>query len=403
MECARYAKASYMEPVYRRTPVRPMRIAQVQPPGRAAACAFYFLTMKPYGGNKALTLYDLGFTPDMLPDDAAGEPARVTAVHRERYDLLCDAGEIHGRLKRAAYDSTDDVPTTGDYVLIDCNPIGDSQILFTLPRKTFFTRRSAQTGRGGQAIAANFDTVFLMQSLNHDLNLKRMERYLALAWQSGAAPVILLTKADLADDCAAQTNRMQHIAVGVPVYPISVVTGRGMAELEPYIQPRRTIVFLGSSGVGKSSLVNALSGGEVMPVRDIREDDSHGRHTTTHRQMILLENGAMVIDTPGMRQMGMWDVDEGLDESFADVTQYAGRCRFDDCSHLTEPGCAIRAAIARGALSPDRWDRYEKLLSEAKYADDRAAYMRDKKQWHKGIAQRMRQREEDARKFGGKR
>ncbi|NLB39033.1 MAG: ribosome small subunit-dependent GTPase A [Clostridiales bacterium] len=344
-----------------------------------------------------------GFTPDLLPPGTPGTPARVTAVHRERYELVCAAGFTHGRLKRSAYEAGQaDTPTVGDYVIIDDNPLGDSMIPQTLPRKSFFSRRSAHAGRGGQAVAANFDHVFILQSLNRDLNLRRLERYLTLAWDSGGMPVVLLTKADLKTDIAAITRQVGAVATGAPVIAVSAVTGQGLEDLQAYLQPGRTIVLLGSTGVGKSTLVNTLSGQDVMAVREIREDDSRGRHTTTHRQLILLPGGAMLIDTPGMRQMGMWDVDGGLDESFADVTQYLGQCRFDDRSHASEPGCAILAAIADGALPPDRWESYQRLKDEARYADDRAAYLKEKSQWHKEIAKRTRQHEEDAKKHGGK-
>lgn len=350
-----------------------------------------------------LTSY--GFTPDIIPANTDGVPARVCAVHKERYELICGHGECAGRLKTSVYygGGPADFPTTGDFVLIDYNPSGECRITATLPRKTFFSRRDPTPGRGEQAVAANFDYVFIMQSLNHDLNIRRLERYLTLAWQSGAAPVIVLTKADLADDFSARLRTVEKAAAGVSVYAVSAVTGLGLDELSEYLRPRKTAVFLGSSGVGKSSLVNALAGEKMMDTNSIREDDSRGRHTTTHRQLIMLKSGVMIIDTPGMRELGMWDVSGGLGEAFSDVEQHLGKCKFSDCKHQSEPGCAIKAAIEKGELPEERWNSYSNLRSEAKYADDRAAYLRKKQQWHKDIAKWQKQREDEIKKFGGKR
>jgi len=329
----------------------------------------------------------------MVPEGADGTPARVTAVHKERYELISEYGYTFGRLKTSIYyfGGLEDFPTTGDFVLIDYNPSGDSQIVKTLKRKSFFSRRDPTPGRGEQAVAANFDYVFIMQSLNHDFNLKRMERYLTLAWQSGAIPVVILTKADLVEDYSEQMRAAQKVAVGIGVYAISAKTGFGLDLLEDYLKPRKTIVFLGSSGVGKSSLVNALAGQEMMAVGDIREDDSRGRHTTTHRQLIMLPSGVMMIDTPGMRELGMWDVSSGLGEAFSDVESYFGRCKFNDCRHQTEPGCAVMAAIESGELSKERWESYLKLKREARFSDDKEEYLRQKQQWHKDLAKWSKQ------------
>jgi ribosome biogenesis GTPase len=230
-----------------------------------------------------------------------------------------------------------------------------------------------------------------MQSLNHDFNLKRLERYLTLAWQSGAVPVVILTKADLAGDYTEQVRAIEKIAAGVGVYAISAKTGSGLDMLSDYLKPRKTIVFLGSSGVGKSSLVNALAGEELMAVREIREDDSRGRHTTTHRQLLMLPGGVMIIDTPGMRELGMWDVSTGLGEAFSDVEQYLGQCRFNDCKHNTEPGCAVKAAIANGALSRERWSSYQKLRQEARFVNDKAGALQEKRQRFKEISKSIKQ------------
>ena len=341
-----------------------------------------------------------GFTPDMMPENMQGIPARITAVHKERYALVCEYGEIYGRLKTKEYfGGFEEFPTTGDFVLINYIANGDSQIMKTLPRKTFFSRRDPTPGRGEQAVAANFDYVFIMQSLNQDFNTKRLERYLTLAWQSGAVPVIVLTKADLMDENSEYIRRAERFAAGVSVYAVSSKTGAGLEVLAEYMTPGKTVVFLGSSGVGKSSLVNALAGEDIMAVNGIREDDSKGRHTTTHRQLIMLKNGAMIIDTPGMRELGMWDVSNGLGEAFSDVEQFLGRCKFNDCKHQTEPGCAIKEAIASGELLRERWESYVNLKKEAKYIDDKSSFLRQKQQRNKSIAKFNRQKKSEKRKY----
>ncbi len=332
-----------------------------------------------------------GFIPETDSGDEMGIPARITAVHKERYELVCEYGLGYARLKtKEYYNGTEDFPTAGDFVRIDYIPNGDSRIIRTLPRRTFFSRRDPTPGRGEQAVAANFDYVFILQSLNHNFNGKRLERYLTLAWQSGAVPVIVLTKADLTEDASPYLQTAESIAPGVDICAISARNGFGMDRLSRYVQPEKTIVFLGSSGVGKSSLVNALAGEELMSVSEIREEDSRGRHTTTHRQLIMLPNGAMVIDTPGMRELGMWDVSVGLHDAFEDVEEYLGQCRFSDCKHKSEPGCAVRAAIESGDLSPERWESYCKLKSEARFSDDKGAYRRQKQQRNKALAKQIR-------------
>ncbi len=269
---------------------------------------------------------------------------------------------------------------------------GDSQILATLPRHSCFSRREPGPIPREQAVAANFDYVFILQSLNLDFNPKRLERYLTLAWQSGATPVILLTKADLVEDYWPYLTRVEQVAAGANTHIISAHTGYGLNRLNAYLQPGKTVVFLGSSGVGKSSLVNALAGSEIMAVNTIRQQDSKGRHTTTHRQLISLSSGAMIIDTPGMRELGMWEISEGLENAFSDVEQYLGQCRFSNCRHDKEPGCAIKAAILSGDLDLSRWESYQKLQEEAV---DKAQLLLNKKQWSKNISKFTRQRNKE--------
>lgn len=315
--------------------------------------------------------------------------ARVLAVHKERYEIVCAEGITHGRLKSAIYFSGKEqveYPTTGDFVEIQYNPAGDSTITATVPRKSYFSRVDSFSGQWDQAVAANFDYVFILTSLNQDFNAGRLERYTTLAWQSGATPVVVLTKADLMPDHEETLEKARAIAIGVDVRVVSAHTGQGMECLAPYLAPGKTIVFLGSSGVGKSSLVNALAGKDMMKVNDIREDDAKGRHTTTHRQLVLLDSGVMIIDTPGMRELGMWDVSQGIDEAFSDVAALAEACRFADCRHENEPGCAVKAAISRGELSEKRWRSYLQLCKEARYGDARSEYMRAKQARNKNIA-----------------
>lgn len=341
-----------------------------------------------------MDLFDYGLPKNLLPVNTDKIPARVSAVHKQRYELICEYGEIFGKLKAGVYYRSGKkqvFPAVGDFVLLDYNTSGDSHIVATLPRKTFFSRRDPTPGQGEQAIAANFDYVFIIQSLNRDFNLKRLERYLTLAYQSGAVPAVVLTKADLTEDCDGYLRAASKIAAGVGVFAVSAKTGEGLTSLSDYLKPRKTAVLLGSSGVGKSSLVNALAGEEIMAVREIRAGDGRGRHTTTHRQLIRLPNGAMVIDTPGMRELGMCEAAEGLGGAFSDVEQFFGKCKFSDCKHQSEPGCAIKAAIASGALSQERWESYVSLDSEAQYGDDKKAYLRQKQKRNKTIAKYVRE------------
>ena len=262
-------------------------------------------------------LLDYGFPEAFLPRQASAEaaslvPSRVTAVFKERYQLITPHGQRYGRLKTKEYhyEGGQDFPTTGDYVLAqpagdpDLESAGDWRILRTLPRKSFFSRLDGWHGVE-QAVAANMDVVFAVQSLNENFNVKRLERYLTLAWNSGAQPVVVLTKADLPGDHQAMVEAAYEVAGEAPVLALSAKTGQGMEQLDAYLKPRVTAAFLGSSGVGKSSLINALAGQEVMDTGGIREDDARGRHTTTHRQLLRLPSGVLVIDTPGMRELGM--------------------------------------------------------------------------------------------------
>ena len=346
-------------------------------------------------------LLHYGFPEALLPGDGPALPARVTAVYKERYQLITQYGQRYGRLKTKEYLYTggEDFPTTGDYVLAlpapdpESEGAGDWQIVKTLPRKSFFARMDSWHGTA-QAVAANMDVVFAVQSLNENFNLKRLERYLTLAWNSGAQPVVVLTKADLPGDHSAMLAQAQATAGEAPVMALSSKTGQGMEQLEPYLAPGVTAAFLGSSGVGKSSLINRLAGEEAMAVSGVRERDSMGRHTTTHRQLLRLNSGVLVIDTPGMRELGMWDADQGLSAAFPDVERFLGRCRFHDCRHEQEPGCAVRAALESGELSPERWKNYKQLAMESS-----ASQRKKRGQASKALAKNQRQAGKYKKKF----
>ncbi|MCL2719589.1 MAG: ribosome small subunit-dependent GTPase A [Lachnospiraceae bacterium] len=341
-----------------------------------------------------INLKEYGYREDKIPPDGL-KPGRITAVHRERYELIGADGPAFGKLKSGVYYSTGEetFPTVGDFILYRPITGGDCQIVKTLPRFSYFARLDPNPNGGKQqAVAANIDVAFIMSSLNQDFNISRLERYLTLARQNKAKPVIILTKTDLTADYANEALVAAAVAGDTPVIPVSVVDGTGLDEVKKHLLPGLTVVFIGMSGVGKSSLLNALMGDEVMNVGAIRDDDSRGRHTTTHRQLFKLPGGAMVIDTPGMRTMGMWEADEGLSETFADIESLGETCRFSDCCHETEPGCAIHAAIAAGDITKQHWQNYLKLKKEAAYSERKADILRIKAAKDKMIALEERSR-----------
>ena len=296
------------------------------------------------------------------------EPARVVVQQRGLYEVVAECGEltatIGGKLAREADEGG--YPVTGDWVAIAARESeGAATIRSVLPRSSTFVRRAAGPGAPrGQVVAANADLALLVASLNGELNVRRIERYLAAAWESGAQPVIVLTKADMCDEVEALKAQVDAIAFGVPVHAISALSGEGLEALRALLSPGKTAVLLGSSGVGKSTLVNALAGEDRMATRGISVDGQRGRHTTTHRELVLLPSGALILDTPGMRELGLWDAGAGVASAFADVEELMTQCRFTDCRHRSEPGCAIHAAIADGSLDADRWEAYGKLQRE---------------------------------------
>ena len=335
-----------------------------------------------------------GFTPffqEQIPPGSPLAPGRVTAVHRERCEVMAAEGPAMARLSGgflqrarlaagAEGGQKPDTPTVGDFVLLRENPGGDWLVEQVLARKTKFSRIDYAGHAEGyvktvqeQMVAANFDTVVVLSSLNWDFSPGRLQRYTVAAWESGARALVVLTKADLVDDPAPYIAQVEAAVPGAEVLAVSAHTGAEMEALAPYVQPGQTLVLLGMSGVGKSSLVNALAGREMMAVKAIREEDSRGRHTTTHRQMIALPDGALLIDTPGMRELGLWDSAQGLSEGFADVEGLFARCRFGDCGHGGEPGCAVRAALEAGELDEERWAAYLKLQRELRFHQSKAA------------------------------
>jgi ribosome biogenesis GTPase len=261
-----------------------------------------------------------------------------------------------------------------------------------LPRKSKFSRKTVGAKTQEQIIATNVDTVFLISGLDGDFNLRRIERYLILVWESGANPVILLNKADLCTDVEKRREEVESIALGVPIVVLSALNNQGLDTLAPYLGKGQTIALLGSSGVGKSTLTNQLAGKELQAVQEVRQGDDRGRHTTTHRELIVLPSGGLIIDTPGMREIQIWAGDEGFQETFADIERFAQQCRFQDCQHECEPGCAVRQALEDGTLDYQRFLSYQKLQKELDYLarkQDQKAYLAEKERWKK-ITKSMR-------------
>ena len=286
-------------------------------------------------------------------------PARVAVEHRSAYVLYGEQGELRAELAgRLRHEEI--WPAVGDWVAVR-HP---ATIAALLPRRTVFSRKEPWLAAKEQVLAANADSVFVTAALTPtDFKPRRLERYLATAWESGAQPAIVLTKTDLCDDVSAAVLAVEAIAFGVPIHAVNGLTGEGVDALSPYLGGNRTVALLGSSGVGKSTIVNHLAGGTVMPVAEIGED-GRGRHTTRHRELLPLPGGGLVLDTPGLRELQLWDVSDGLEQTFEDVASLAATCRFGDCLHESEPGCAVREALRNGVLPRERFDSWRKLQRE---------------------------------------
>jgi len=367
-----------------------------------------------------MDLHDLGWDRffqsefDNLPDNGY-IPARVTREEKKLYHLITETGEclaeVSGRFMHQA-DMKADYPTVGDWVAISSGD-GDGRgiIHARLPRKSKFARKAITSGgmpeTGGrtdqQVMAANVDTVFLVSGLDLDFNLRRIERFISAAYDSGAMPVIILNKADICDEIETRIEEVEAVAFGIPIIAASATRGDGLDEVREYIAPGKTVVFLGSSGVGKSTIINGLLGEDVLKTKEVRDWDSRGRHTTTWKELIVLPQGGIVIDTPGIRRVQLWGDEDTLDRSFDDVAAIAAVCRFADCSHNGEPGCAIELALADGRLDKGRYRSYLKQRRELDFLARRKNHRlaaQERAKW-KRITVQFRKRSKHDPKYKG--
>ena len=315
---------------------------------------------------------------------------RVISQSKSLYAVICNdsciTAEVSGKFRYNAVKSSD-YPVTGDFVMLDkaSSENGNAVISAVLPRKSAFVRKCAGNTNDEQIVAANIDVVFICMSLNSNFNIRRLERYLTLGYDSGAVPVILLTKSDLCEDIHKYMLEAEAVSMGAEIFTVSSLENEGYQKVLEYIKPQKTYAFIGSSGVGKSTLINRLTGKNSLKTSEIRKDGK-GRHTTTGRELLFLENGAAVIDTPGMRELGISDAADGLDKSFSDIEELILNCRFSDCTHSSEPGCAVIEAVEKGELSEERWNSYCRLKAESEFAGHKADYLMQKKIKFKNIA-----------------
>ena len=311
-------------------------------------------------------------------------PARVAAQHRGEYTVWSEDGELRARAAGKLFyehEVGEPIPAVGDWVTVAHLDGRRAVITAILRRRSAFVRKNAGNDSTDQVLAANVDAALLLAGLDDDFSLRRLERYIATAWESGAQPIVVLTKADLCDDVDAAVLAVESVAIAVPVHPVSNVSGAGLDALEPYLRPGRTAVLLGSSGVGKSSLLNRLAGAELMRTREVAADGT-GRHTTTHRELVRLPDGGLVIDTPGLRELQFWEGD--LSAAFEDIELLAAECRFRNCAHSREPGCAVLHAIDDGTLELDRlrsWRKLQRELEAIAARTDKRLRLARKKRW----------------------
>jgi ribosome biogenesis GTPase / thiamine phosphate phosphatase len=345
----------------------------------------------------ALLGWDETISSNFAPYSCIGLAAgRVTLQHNHIFTVVTEAGEVtsqvSGHLRHES--SADELPAVGDWVALRLSQ-GDGSALIqaVLPRRSKFSRKAAGRAIREQVVAANIDTVFLVVGMDNDFSLRRVERYLAAAWESGAEPVVVLNKLDLCSDSAGRVAAIQAVAPGVPVHAISALCGENLETVAGYCAARRTVALLGSSGAGKSTLINTLLGRELQTTSAVRQRDGRGRHTTTQRELIFLPGGGMMIDTPGMRELQLWEADEGVQVTFDEIETLAQGCRFRDCRHQNEPGCAVRAAVEAGKLTPNRLASMHKLQKEVGWFDrrhDQLAAIEEKRRWktiHKSAKQ----------------
>jgi ribosome biogenesis GTPase len=353
------------------------------------------LSLETYGWSE---FFARGFAPFVSEGYSAG---RVAVQHKTQYELYTEYGELSAETTgRMQYDarSKKELPVVGDWVVIRAREReGKATIHGILPRKSKFSRKVAGTRTEEQIVAANIDTVFLVSGLDGNFNLRRLERYLVVAWESGADPVVVLNKADLCDEIERKVEEVESVALGVPIVVVSAINDRGLDQVLAHIKPGATGALLGSSGVGKSTIINHLLGRELLKTQEVRATDYRGRQTTTRRELIVLPSGGLLMDTPGMRELQLWGGDEGILDAFQDIAELARQCPFRDCQHGPEPDCAVQQALENGTLDARRFASYQKLQKEIAYfkrREDKPADLVEKERWRKiALAQKRLNKE----------
>jgi len=354
--------------------------------------------LQTYGWNQ---FFATNFAPFADEGYSAG---RVAVQHKTQYELYTEYGELSAETTgKMRYDAQGrkDLPVVGDWVVVRVREQESKGTIYDiLPRRSKFSRKAAGTRTEEQIVAANIDTVFLVTGLDGNFNLRRLERYLVVAWESGADPVVVLNKADLCDDIDEKVREVESVALGVPIVVMSAINDRGLDQVLAHVKQGTTGALLGSSGVGKSTIVNHLLGRELLKTQEVRTTDDRGRQTTTRRELIALPSGGLLMDTPGMRELQLWGGDEGIRDAFEDIAELARRCPFRDCEHGPEPACAVQQALRDGTLDPSRFASYQKLHKEIAYLrrrEGKTAEQVEKERWKKIGAARKRLNKERGR------